>query len=113
MATQHSSQIHIGRIIAQRRAERGLTQDQLGERLDIGSEAVSRIERGTVDVSVSKLLQIADIFECNVAELLTDASSRPDDQTQKIKSQIDSLPEADRVLIVDLVDRLVAHLKTR
>ena len=36
----------IGRTLAQRREAKGLTQDQVAEALHIGTEAVSRMERG-------------------------------------------------------------------
>lgn len=109
MATQQSPQILIGRLIAKRRSERGLTQDQLAERLEIGSEAVSRIERGIIDIKLTKLLMLADVFECSLAELLTESSPRSDDQAERISTLIADLPEGDRTVIIEMVERLAGH----
>lgn len=36
----------VGRAIAYQRQQRGMTQEEVAERLQIGMEAVSRMERG-------------------------------------------------------------------
>jgi transcriptional regulator with XRE-family HTH domain len=50
----------------------------------VGNEAVSRIERGVVIPNMSRLIEFATIFNCEATELLTEASSRPDDQAIRI-----------------------------
>ena len=66
----------VGKAIAKQRIRKKLTQEQLASRLEIGNEAVSRNERGIVIPNIARLLQFAEVFECEVAELLTEFTSR-------------------------------------
>lgn len=110
VTSKSPTQTQIGRMIAQRRTERGLTQEEVAECLGIGGEAISRLERGKVELSIQKLIQLADIFDCRLDELLMASSNRPSDQNQKIAGLISALPEHDRAFIVETVERLAAHL---
>lgn len=100
----------IGHAIAKQRIRKGLTQEEVAERLGIGNEAVSRIERGVVIPNVARLFEFAAIFECEAAELLTEASPRSDDQASRISLLLAPLDQADRRLVLDFVERLVARL---
>ncbi|WP_163571098.1 helix-turn-helix domain-containing protein, partial [Klebsiella pneumoniae] len=53
----------VGRAIARNRIASNLTQEQVAERLGIGNEAVSRMERGVVMPTVARLAELADIFQ--------------------------------------------------
>ena len=101
----------VGRAIAKQRIRSGLTQEEVAERLGIGNEAVSRIERGVVVPNIERLVEFANIFDCEVADLLTEASSRPDDQATRISRLLMALDHEDRQLIVDLVERLAERLR--
>lgn len=100
----------VGRAIAKQRIRSGLTQEEVAERLGIGNEAVSRIERGIVIPNIERLLAFAGIFDCEAAELLTEVSSRPDDQASRISRLLTPLNQDDRQLILDLVERLAERL---
>ncbi|PYG78479.1 MULTISPECIES: helix-turn-helix domain-containing protein [unclassified Pseudomonas] len=104
---------HIGRQLAKFRNACKLTQEEVGERLQISGEAVSRMERGQVDLSVTKLLQLADIYQCSADELLLVASSRPRDQGLVIAEMLQDLSEADRLFAVDSLRQLATHLARR
>lgn len=56
----------VGKAIASRRVQAGLTQEEVAEVLGIGNEAVSRMERGTVMPTVGRLVALAEIFGCGV-----------------------------------------------
>ncbi|WP_431033337.1 helix-turn-helix domain-containing protein [Pseudomonas yamanorum] len=111
MAHKHPTPTQLGRMIAKRRTERHLTQEEVAERMGIGSEAISRLERGVVDLSVAKLMQLADIFDCRMDELLIESSSRPTDQSQMIIGLLTGLKERDRAFILATVEQLAGHLK--
>ena len=100
----------VGRAIAKQRVRQGMTQEEVAERLGVGSEAVSRIERGIVIPNISRLLEFAAIFECEAADLLTEASPRPDDQAQRISRLLATVGSTDRQLILGLVEQLVDRL---
>lgn len=101
----------VGRAIAKQRTRSGLTQEEVAERLGIGNEAVSRIERGVVVPNIERLVAFAIIFGCEVAELLTEASPRPDDQATRISQLLTPLSHDDRQLILGLVERLAERLR--
>lgn len=103
----------IGRVVARRRIERGFSQEFVAEKLGMGYEAISRLERGTILPTVPKLIRIAEILDCAIEELIVETSHRPTDQGLLIANQIRELPEKDRVFIVNLIGELTAHLATR
>ena len=60
----------IGRFIAQLRKERGMTQEQLGERLGVSQRTVSRWETGRNMPDISMLTALCAQLDISVAELL-------------------------------------------
>lgn len=103
--------IPIGKIIAKRRKNKGLTQEVVAELLDITIEAVSRMERGTIMPSLKRLEQYAEIFDCTIIELLSQSSHRIDDQSTYIRDLLAQLDENDRVLVVEMIEKLTERLK--
>ncbi|MFC7091154.1 helix-turn-helix domain-containing protein [Halomonas salifodinae] len=100
----------IGRAIARHRTRSGLTQDQVAERLGIGTEAVSRMERGLVTPNIARLFELAVLFDCEAADLLRDISPLPDDQARRIRGHLERLSPSDRELVITLVDQLCERL---
>ena len=103
----------IGRAIARQRLRSGLTQEEVAERLEIGNEAVSRIERGIVIPNIVRLFEFASIFGCEACDLLTEASSRPTDQAVHISRLLVSMNQTDRQLAVEILERLSERLRDR
>ncbi|AHN70692.1 hypothetical protein CF65_00012 [Aggregatibacter actinomycetemcomitans HK1651] len=50
----------IGKAIAKQRQQSGYTQEQVAEMLEIGNEAVSRMERGLIMPNVVRLIELAE-----------------------------------------------------
>jgi transcriptional regulator with XRE-family HTH domain len=103
----------VGRAIARNRAAAGLTQEQVAEQLGIGNEAVSRIERGLVMPNLARLMELADIFDCDIAELLTEVSSRSSDQAKHLTRLLTGVGPKDREMIVGIVEQLTARFARR
>ena len=103
--------VSVGRAIARQRVRAELTQEEVAARLGIGNEAVSRIERGIVMPNVMRLLECAEIFGCDLVELLTEASHRPQDQALRMAALLAPLNDVDRHFVLDMVERLVERLK--
>ena len=103
----------VGLTIAKYRQQSGLTQNEVAEKLNIGYEAVSRMERGIVMPTVERLVELAEIFNCEAADLLTQSSNRIEDQSAQIKSLLSDLGEQDRLLLLDIITKLVDRLKTQ
>ena len=103
----------VGLTIAKYRQQSGLTQNAVAEKLNIGYEAVSRMERGIVMPTVERLVELAEIFDCEAADLLTQSSNRIEDQSAQIKSLLSDLGEQDRLLLLDIITKLVDHFKVK
>lgn len=109
--SKHKDLVHlVGKAIATQRIRCKLSQEQVAERLGIGGEAVSRIERGLVMPNIERLMQFAEIFNCEAADLLTQSSPRAEDQAVRISQMLSQLTLADRQLVVDLIERLSQRL---
>lgn len=52
------------------REAKGLTQEQMAEKLEISRNSYGDIERGDNDVKLSKLEKIAELFELKLSELV-------------------------------------------
>ncbi len=103
----------VAESIRASRERAGLSQEQVGEQLDIGAEAVSRIERGITIPTLTRLAELADIFKCPIEELLGSSSTRTQDQTEYIAKLLDALPATDREMVVDVVTKICERLKDR
>ncbi|WP_287955838.1 helix-turn-helix transcriptional regulator [Achromobacter sp.] len=103
--------IRVGKAIAQRRTEANLTQEQVAEKLGIGPEAVSRMERGTVMPTVARLVRLAEILSCGADDLLMDGSNRASDQAKLIAQLLDDLTQNDRDLLLELLRKMSSRLK--
>ena len=105
--------VAIGRAVARHRARTGLTQEQLGQELGLHDEAISRLERGVVMPTVPRLVALAEIFGCNVADLMTEGSSRSSDQARYLRQLLGVLNQDDRVMVLEFVERLAGRLTQR
>src|SRR5277367_5479290 len=61
----------IGKNIRTFRHQHGWSQEDVANRLGISIPAFSKIETGVTDVNLSRLEQIANIYEVSVVQLLT------------------------------------------
>lgn len=52
------------------RENKGLTQAQLAEMLGVSQAAYSRFEKGEVEITLSKLFRLVEIYSINVSSLL-------------------------------------------
>lgn len=97
----------IGNAIAKYRKAAGMTQAALAERLDLSNDAVSRLERGNIALSVARLVELAEIFGCEATDLLTDSSPRVQDQAKQLTGLLEKLDEEDRRMLLGLVEQMV------
>lgn len=102
----------IGRAIARHRKACDLTQEQVANKLNMGYEAVSRMERGIVIPSVERLIELAEIFNCQASEFLSEASIRPTDQAIYFSQMLSRLNDEDRRMSIEIIERLVKRFES-
>lgn len=103
----------LGEALASRRAERGLTQEEMAALMGIGPEAVSRIERGVVLPTLPRLYDFALALDCGLTELISDASDDPADQASTIARKLANLAPDDRETVLAVVATLSTRLARR
>ncbi|MCP1660864.1 helix-turn-helix domain-containing protein [Neisseria perflava] len=108
LKAQQAVEKAIGQAIMKHRKAVGMTQAQLAERLDLSNDAVSRLERGNIGLSVVRLLELAEIFGCDAADLLNDGSRRVRDQAGQVLNLLEKLDEGERVGLLRILEQMVA-----
>lgn len=105
----------IGGRIKRRREATGYTQDMVAARLDLSTAAYARYEQGTSDPSLSRLGEIAAIFECGLEQLVLDTSTNMEDQTKRIYLALDKVSVYDRESIMQVMEQVcqIAYNKSR
>ena len=98
-------------VIAKYRQQAGLTQEQLAEKLGVGNETVSRIERGVILPSLVRLSDIADHLNCRTEELFTDKTFAKQDRHSHLARLLDELDHNDREWLVAMVEQMVEKLR--
>ncbi|WIM83173.1 helix-turn-helix domain-containing protein [Gallibacterium anatis] len=98
---------NIGQAIAKYRQAIGMTQAQLAEKPEISNDAVSRMERGKSVPNVLRLLELSEIFHCEVADLVTNGSNRSIDQARQLENLLHGLDSYERNELLFLIERLV------
>jgi transcriptional regulator with XRE-family HTH domain len=69
-STKKTTNKSIGKSIRILRHQHGWSQEDIANRLGISIPAFSKIETGVTDVNLSRLEQIANIYEVSVVQLL-------------------------------------------
>ena len=64
-----------GKVIAKLRKQKGLTQQELGKRLNVSYQAVSKWENDLSEPDLSTLQQIVEIFEISIADFFAMAEN--------------------------------------
>lgn len=77
-----------GKRIAELRKEKGLTQDQLAEKLNISTSNLGKLERGLQSFSIDLLIEIGFFFGVFTDYLLLGCSIPHYDASQEIDSLI-------------------------
>lgn len=78
----------IGKKIRLLRQQRGWSQDDVAKRLYISIPALSKIETGITDINLSRLIQVATLFDMTVIQLLAFNQNSAD---HKIGSELDTI----------------------
>ncbi len=87
------NQEHIGKFIAGARKEKGLTQEQLAEKLGVSINAVSKWERGICLMDMSLLKPLSNLLDVSINEILAGEKIRDEELKNKTDENIINLTE--------------------
>ncbi len=87
----------IGKFIAELRRDKGLTQEELAEKLYITDRAVSKWERGLSLPDADKMLDLCNILDINVNELLNGEKINMKDYEKKTDELLVELAKQEEV----------------
>jgi len=85
----------IGKLISELRKKKGLTQQELGDKVGVGFRAVSKWENGVTLPDISIISELSKVLGINVDQLLCPAGyySNLDKKTFKKKIKLSIFPE--------------------
>lgn len=107
----------LGARIARLRRDKGLTQVELAERLQVSQPVVSDYENDVIRLPADVVVQIARILDASTDELLgIKAAARPASTTTQIKNrrlyrrmqQIEQLPRRDQDALLRTIEAFIS-----
>ncbi len=60
----------FGRNVKAERVRKGYTQETFAEKMDVNSEYISKIERGLANMSLKKIVNLANFLEADLKDIL-------------------------------------------
>ncbi len=100
----------LGARIRALRELRGLTQEQVAEKLDCTRQKYARIEKGVIDISYSSITAIAQIINVDVEEIINSVS-QPYTTKTAFRSSGEMVQEDKFQYITSMIDTFYAHRK--
>lgn len=80
-------QIKIGSFLKELRLEKGLTQGQLAEQINVSNRSVSRWETGNTLPDISILIELAEFYETDIKEII-DGERKSEKTNNEIKETL-------------------------
>jgi transcriptional regulator with XRE-family HTH domain len=96
------------------RADKDLTQKQLGLMLDCSPAAIAHWERGARVPSVDLLITVANIFDCSLEYIMGVSDFRHENEAIKymLEKMVDTgLVDEDGYVKQNIVDRFIGYIK--
>lgn len=100
----------LGANIATKRSRLGLTQAQLAEVLDVGQDALSRMEKGIISPKISRLPILASSLHCAVAELFRTPDETSSERAAAIEEILRALPSEQQEHVLQIMSEIVSIL---
>lgn len=102
----------IGRQIQQLRKQKGYTQEQFAEMIDLSTNYFSDIERGKSFPRPEKLVAIINTLECSADDLFQDViQTGYQIKASRLADRLADLSPENKQLVMDLLDVLLKNLK--
>ena len=89
-------QIKIGGFLKDLRKEKGITQEQLAEKLGVSGRTISRWETGNNMPDISLLVEIAEFFDVSIPEIIK-GERKSEDMKEETKEVAETMSDYARV----------------
>lgn len=100
----------IGQRIQQHRKAKGLTQEQLAEKLGCTPNHISAIERGFYGPKLEFLVHIMNILECSADDIFVDVlNSGYRIRSAQLSDRLEKLNPDERERILDVLETMLKH----
>lgn len=103
---------NIGRAISDKRKQAKLSQESVAEILGIGYEAISRMERGVIVPSITRLIELSEIFDCGINDLISGSADTSIEMAGNIAQKLPLLTPHQRTIILDVLNTLIEGFNT-
>lgn len=97
----------LGKKIRLLRHQRGWSQEDVAKRLDISIPAFSKIETGITDVNLSRLNQIANLFELSLVQLLSTTDTEEEKQIMDEMKELNKKLQTRETEIIELQKKVI------
>ena len=97
----------IGKFLKELRKEKGITQEEFAEMLNVSGRTVSRWETGTNMPDISLLVDIAEIFDVSIPEIIN-GERKSEIMEKEVKETVLSLSDYAEAINKKIKGRLLA-----
>lgn len=101
----------VGQALLRERRQTGLSQQQVAEKMGIEPETVSRMENGVIAPTLARLRQFSTVYGCSLEAIVGQASDQLPDVAKRLAEELEGLPDADRVFVVEQAVAAARHIK--
>ena len=98
----------FGKGIRRFREEKGLTQEQLSELVDVGTQHINKIENGNVHPSLELMINICNTLEVGINDCLSENFEEGQVLYKRVKAKLGSFTDAEKVLILKSIEALAS-----
>lgn len=93
----------IGKKLRKLREYMGLTQEQVAEILNLGRDAIIRIEKGTRKINLEELMKFSKLYKISIDSIINSGDNKFESITALARG-FEKLTENDRKEILDLIE---------
>ncbi|HLS37000.1 MAG TPA: helix-turn-helix transcriptional regulator [Sphingobacterium bovisgrunnientis] len=97
----------LGKKIRLLRHQKGWSQEDVAKRLDISIPAFSKIETGITDVNLSRLNQIAKLFNLSLVQLLSTSDANEEKEKFEEINELNQRLQTREAEVIDLQKKVI------
>ena len=109
MRVKKEINIQIGEQIKLSREDRGMTQEQLAEAIEVSPQYISDLERGVVGVSIPTLKRLCTHLGVSSDRILFDRKTEA--YTAAIGEKCRNLSDSQFRMVLDIIDRFLSAVE--